>query len=138
MHDQQIDAVEIGPGPAQKARTRLAQTAQPLLEEGESVKHVFLGQTFITPWVYLLVAPFVFVLVAKSRVVLLTDRHVYVLARRSGNRVGDVIAKLPLGAASVDLGKMSIKIGDTDRLWANGGPANMKLLAEQIRSHRAG
>lgn len=55
-------------------RDKLAEWAQPYLEPGETVRHVFMGQT--SPH------PLVFLIVGKAYVIVVTDRAILMLNAR--------------------------------------------------------
>ena len=93
-----------------------AAAMAPYLEEGESVKVTFLGQTPVPPWVFFLVAPYVFIFMQKYRLVAATDRNVYVMSNKflSSYKFDDVAHKAPLASAQID----------SDGTWVSidGGP----------------
>src|SRR5947208_15665124 len=67
---------------AERQEKRREEAVAPYLEEGETVKASFLGQTPVPPWVFFLIASYVFIFIQKYRTVVATDRNVYVMENR--------------------------------------------------------
>ena len=97
----------------EKRKQQLIAAAQPRLEPGETVREVMVGQTFVSPIVYLIVAPIVFVFMVRPRVVMATDRNIYVLAGNiwSVKKLNETLVKQPIGSAAVRATKFSLTVG---------------------------
>ena len=119
----------------------MAESARPALEEGETVRGVFAGQTFITPLAYLLVAPLVFVFMVRAGAIITTDRNVYQFkgSIRSTKRVEDLLHKTPLASAHAEEKPFwSLEVGEGPRLYAPlGGNRFRKEVAAQINGGEA-
>ena len=96
----------------EKRKQRLIEAARPHLN-GEQVREVMVGQTFISPLVYLLIVPFVFVFMVRPRVAMVTDRNVYMFEGNmwSTKKLNGVLQKYPIGQAPIKLTGLSITIG---------------------------
>ena len=97
----------------EKRKQRLIEAARPYLEPGEQVRQVMVGQSFVSPLVYLLVAPIVFVFMVRPRVAMVTDRHVYMFEGNvwSTKKLNGVLEKHRVGTAPIRLTKLSLTIG---------------------------
>jgi sugar phosphate permease len=98
----------------QKRRRRLIEQAQSAFEEGEQVREVMVGQTFMSPVLYLLIVPFLFVFMVRARVAMVTDRNVYMFEGSvwSTKKLNRLLEKYPIGSAPVSLTAMSLTIGN--------------------------
>lgn len=97
----------------EKRKQHLIAAAQPRLEPGEQVREVMVGQTFVSPLVYLIVAPIVFVFMVRPRVVMATDRNVYVFAGNywSTKKLNETLVKQPIDQADLVATKFSLTVG---------------------------
>jgi hypothetical protein len=97
----------------EKRKQRLIEAARPYLEPGEQVREVMVGQSVVSPLVYLLVGPIVFVFVARPRVAMATDRNVYMFEGNmwSTKKLNRVLEKHAIGQAPIQLSGLSITIG---------------------------
>lgn len=98
----------------------LAENAAPHFEQGETVKETMLGQTFVTPLMYLLIAPIVFIFMVRQRAVMATDRNIYVFQLHfwKAKQIDQLVTKQPIGSGNVELSSLGIKVGDTDKTYA--------------------
>jgi sugar phosphate permease len=98
----------------EKRKQHLIAAAQPHLEAGETVREVMVGQTFVSPLVYLLIAPVVFVFMVRPRIAMATDQHVYMFEGNmwSTKKLNGVLQKFPIGQAPITLTGLSITIGN--------------------------
>jgi hypothetical protein len=103
----------------EKRKQHLIAAAQPHLEQGETVREVMVGQTFVSPLAYLLIGPIVFIFVVRPRVVMATDRHVYVFAGNmwSQKKLNERLVKQPLQQADVQATKLSLTVG-SEKVYA--------------------
>jgi hypothetical protein len=119
----------------EKRKRRLIEAAQPHLG-GEQVREVMVGQTAVTPVLYLLVFPIVFVFMVRPRVAMVTDQHVYMFEGNmwSTKKLNRLLEKHPVGNAPVSLTGMAITIGKEKSyaLLFQFGP--MKRVAELARA----
>ena len=97
----------------EKRKQRLIEAARPHLEPGEEVREVMVGQSFVSPLLYLLVGPLLFIFMARPRIAMATDRNVYMFEGNmwSTKKLNGVLAKHAVGAAPIGLTKFSITIG---------------------------
>jgi hypothetical protein len=104
----------------EKRKQALAENAAPHFEQGETVKETMIGQTFITPLAYLLIAPIAFIFMVRQRAVMATDRNVYVLQLNfwKAKQIDQLVTKQPIGSGNVELSSLGIKVGDTDKTYA--------------------
>jgi hypothetical protein len=119
----------------EKRKRRLIEAAQPHLG-GEQVREVMVGQTVITPVLYLLVMPIVFVFMVRPRVAMVTDRHVYMFEGNmwSTKKLNRLLEKHPVGNAPVTLTGMSITIGSEKSYALLFQFAAMKQIAALAQS----
>jgi len=98
----------------EKRKRGLIESAQQWLEPGEEVREVMVGQTFISPIMYLLLMPIVFVFMVRPRVAMVTDRNVYMFEGNmwSTKKLKSLLEKHPVGNAPVTLTGLSITIGN--------------------------
>src|SRR5215212_2483632 len=98
----------------EKRKQRLAEAARPQMEEGEQIREVMIGQSFISPVAYLIVGQLLFAFVAKPRIVMATDRNVYMFEGNMWrpNKLNRLMEKHALGSVPVELTKYSITIGN--------------------------
>ena len=103
-----------------RTKRGLIESAKRFLDEGETVREVYLGQTYVTPLMYLLVAPIVFIFMVKPRAVMTTDRNVYVLKRSmwKGKQVDECLLKQPLGEATIETTPLALSISGGEKLYA--------------------
>src|SRR3712207_2409945 len=89
-------------------RDKLRERAQPLLADGEEIRHVFLAQAGPSPWLFALSWLFAFWM--KYRVVAVTDRNVVLLQSSPWKPAApkEVVARLP----------RSTKFGELKGVWA--------------------
>ncbi len=98
----------------EKRKRGLIEAARPYLEPGETVREVMVGQTFVSPLMYLLIGPIVFVFMVRPRVAMVTDRNIYMF---EGNmwktkQLNRLLQKFPVGQAPIKLTGLSITIGN--------------------------
>ena len=115
----------------EKRKQRLIEAARPHLN-GEQVREVMVGQTFVSPLVYLLIAPVVFVFMVRPRVAMVTDQHVYMFEGNmwSTKKLNGLLEKHPVGSAPIQLSGMSITIGGEKSYALLFQFAPMKRIAE--------
>ena len=103
----------------EKQSQKRAEAVAPYLEEGETVKASFLGQTPVPPWVFFLIASYVFIFIQKYRTVVATDRNVYVMenAFLRSYKFKGVAHKVPLASANIDSGSTWVTIDGGRKLW---------------------
>jgi hypothetical protein len=100
-------------------RDKLATRSQPLLPDGATIRHVFVGQTGPNP-MWLAVTSFILFSV-KYRVVAVTDDAIYVMhSSKMKLAPKEIVATLP---RSTRIGPMSglwtrVQLGD-ERVWIN-------------------
>ena len=103
----------------EKQSQRRAEAVAPYLEEGETVKASFLGQTPVPPWVFFLIASYVFIFIQKYRTVVATERNVYVMENRflSSYKYKGVAHKTPLSSARIDSDSTWVSFDGGPKLW---------------------
>ena len=76
-------------------RDKLRERSQPLLDDGETIKQVFLAQAGPSPWLFALSWLFAFLM--KYRIVAVTDRNVVLLEASAWKPAAPkgVVARLP-------------------------------------------
>jgi hypothetical protein len=118
----------------EKRKRRLIEAARPMLG-GEEVREVMVGQTFVSPLIYLLVGPIVFVFMARPRVAMVTDRHVYMFEGNmwSTKKLNRLLEKHPVGNAPVKATGLSLTIGNEKSYALLFQFAPMKRIAELAR-----
>ena len=101
-----------------KQKQKRAEAIAPYLEDGETVRESFLGQTPVPPWVFLLIAPYVFIFFQKYRTVAATERNVYVMHNSflRSYKFDKVAHKAPLSSAHVESGGNWVTIDDGPKL----------------------
>ncbi len=116
----------------EKRKQNLIAAARQYLEPGENVREVMVGQTFVSPLVYLLIAPIVFVFMVRPRVAMVTDRHVYMFEGNmwSTKKLNRLLEKHEVGRAPIQLSGMSITIGSQKSCALLFQFAPMKRVAE--------
>ncbi|CAN5746872.1 hypothetical protein BH10ACT1_BH10ACT1_21100 [soil metagenome] len=102
-------------------REKLAERAQPYLEPGEQVRHVFMGQTGPNPflaalsWLIILIAGKYFIFVVTDRAILVLNASKWVPSKAKG-----IEARLP---RATQIGPVSGIWGQThalgQRVWIN-------------------
>jgi hypothetical protein len=121
-------------------KRKIAAQAAPHMEEGEDPRLMMLGQTYVTPWVYLLIAPIVFVFMVKPRAVLATDRNVYVLelGQFKASQVKSVLIKQRLSDADVKATRFSLTVAGEKAfaMLGQGGP--MRQIADLAAAEPGG
>ena len=120
---------------AKRTKAGLVESAKRFLEEGETVREVYLGQTYVTPLIYLLIAPIVFIFMVKPRAVMTTDRNVYVMKRSmwKGKQIDECLFKQPIGEATVETTSLALRVSGGEKLYAMlGGFADKRAVAERI------
>jgi hypothetical protein len=124
-----------------KRAAALAESAKPYLEQGETVRGVFHGQTFVSPILYLLVGPIVFMFMARQGAIITTDRDVYQfkLGFWSTKKVENLLHKTPLASAHAEEKPFwSLEVGEGPRLYAFLGTNKFrKEVAAQINGGEA-
>src|SRR5947209_17771131 len=103
----------------EKQSQKRAEAVAPYLEEGETVRASFLGQTPIPPWVFFLIASYVFIFIQKYRTVVATDQNVYVMenAFLRSYKFKGVAHKVPIASASIDSSSTWVSIDGGPKLW---------------------
>jgi hypothetical protein len=103
-----------------KRKLGLIESSRRYLEPGEEVRHVFIGQTRVTPLMYLLVAPFVLIFFARQRVVLVTDRYVRVMKPNfwKGKQIDEQLAAFPIADARIETTSLGLSVNDGPRVYA--------------------
>ena len=126
----------------EKQSQKRAEAVASYLEEGETVKASFLGQTPVPPWVFFLIASYVFIFIQKYRTVVATARNVYVMENgflRSYKFKG-VAHKKPLASARIEGGSTWVAIDGGPKLWVPPfGPLKRGLteFMAQVEAGRA-
>jgi hypothetical protein len=115
----------------EKRKRALVEAARRFMEPGEEVREVMIGQSFVTPYVYLLVGPIVFVFVAQPRIVMATDRHVYVFEGNmwKAKELKSVLEKHAIGSVPMKLTGLSLTIGNEKSYAMLGQGKSMKQIA---------
>ncbi len=123
----------------QKRKQRLIEAAQQYLESGEQVREVMVGQSFVSPLIYLLVAPIVFVFMVRPRIAMATDRNVYMFEGNvwSTKKLNRVLEKHRIGQAPVTLTRLSLTIGNEKAYALLFQFAPMKEIARLLNSGQA-
>ncbi len=95
-------------------RDKLAERAQPYLEPGETVKHVFMGQTGPSPW-FAALSYWIVLISGKFFIFVVTDRSILVLraSKLITSKPKDLEARLP---RATQLGPVSGLWGQTNAL----------------------
>jgi hypothetical protein len=104
-----------------KRNAAIAESARPFLEGGETVRGVFVGQTFCSPIWYLILLPIFLLAVIRMGVIITTDRNVYQfrMSMWSVKKVTDLLHKTPLSAARAVPGPTwSLQVEEGPRLYA--------------------
>ena len=103
----------------EKQSQKRAEAVASYLEEGETVKASFLGQTPVPPWVFFLIASYVFIFIQKYRTVVATERNVYVMENRflSSYKYKGVAHKAPLSSARIETASTWVTIDGGPKLW---------------------
>ena len=103
-------------------REKLAERVQPLLEPGEQIRHVFMAQGGISPWVGGLLS----ILGTQHYVVAVTDRAIVLInsGKVATTKLGDVDSRLPLH-----------QIGPVKGIWAKTNTLGKKLYIHR-RFHK--
>lgn len=102
-------------------RDKLADRAQPYLEPGEEVRHVFMGQTGPSPW-FAALSWWIVLFAGKYFIFVVTDRAVLVLraSKLIPSKPKDIEARLP---RATQLGPVSGMWGQTNalgqRVWVH-------------------
>jgi hypothetical protein len=115
----------------EKRKRRLIEAAGPHLG-GEQVREVMVGQSAVSPLIYLLVGPIVLAFFARPRVAMVTDQHVYMFEGNmwSTKKLNRLLEKHPVGRAPVSVTGLSLTVGNQKSyaLLFQFGP--MKRIAE--------
>ena len=120
---------------AKRTKAGLIKSAKRFLDEGETVREVYLGQTYVTPLMYLLIAPIVFLFIVKPRAVMTTDRNVYVMKRSmwKSKQIDECLFKKPLDEATIKTSPLALSISGGEKLYAMLGEFDDKrAVAERI------
>ena len=125
-----------------KQKQKRADAIAPYLEDGETVRESFLGQTPVPPWVFFLIAPYVFIFIQKYRTVAATDRNLYVMhnAYLRSYKFDKVAHKTPLSAARIESGGSWMTVDGGPKLMTPPfGPIkrNMHELVTYVENARA-
>ncbi len=93
---------------------------------GVDESRVMLGQTGVTPMLYLLILPLVFIFIVRSRAVAASDTHVFVIeqGQMKQSDLKDVRA-YPIASTQIEVTALSVKIAGEDPIYAllgQGGP----------------
>ena len=126
-----------------KQKQKRADALAPYLEDGETVKESFLGQTPVPPWVFFLIAPYVFIFFQKYRTVAATERNVYVMHNSflRSYKFDKVAHKAPLSSARIESGGNWLTVDDGPKLMVPPfGPIKrgMTELLAHVRAVGAG
>ncbi|QXC63093.1 hypothetical protein KSP35_10090 [Aquihabitans sp. G128] len=102
-------------------RDKLAERAQPYLEPGEQVRHVFMGQTGPSPW-FAALSSLIVLIAGKYFIFVVTDRAILVLnaGKLVPTKPKGIEARLP---RATQLGPVKGIWGEThalgQRVWVN-------------------
>jgi hypothetical protein len=121
-----------------KRNQAIAESARPFLEEGEEIRGVFVGQTFLSPIWYLVIAPIFLIPLIRLGAIVTTDRNVYQFSMSiwAMKKVSDVVHKTPLSSARAEPGPFwSLQVEEGPRLYALLGTNKYrKQVLEQLES----
>ena len=107
--------------------------------EGVEPGAVMLGQTKVTPWIYLLILPLVFIFLVRSRAIAATDTHVYVIEQGQMKQSEvKAIRAYPLASTEVEVTGLAVKIAGEEPVYALLGQGDArKRIAELAASARS-
>lgn len=127
----------------ERQRRKIIAAVTPHLEEGETVRAAYIGQTPIPPITYLLVGPILFIFILKFRTFIATERNVYVFPNaymRTYKYSGEPY-KVPLAQARLETGSMWVRLDGGPKVWVMPfGPVKRALveLREYVTAAQGG
>ena len=110
-----------------EVKRALVENARPQMEGGEEASAVMLGQTGVTPWLYLLIFPLVFIFIVRSRAVALTERNIYVIDQSIWKQKEvQAVRRYPRGTTQFEVTALGVKVADEDPIYALLGQGDEK------------